>query len=117
TANSASHALAEAVRWLTGQMPQVRAISEGISVSGRPSQNFSKPRNCVTWNIASTTSPPSFNFSVILAWPSMRVTGSITISRGIAFTSLPAEAGYRPNVGRPPGQQLADDVMNGVGGR
>ncbi len=42
TARSASHALAEAIRWLTGQMPQMRAISDGISENGRPSQNFSK---------------------------------------------------------------------------
>ena len=48
TASSASHALLEATRWLTGQMPQMRAISEGISVNGRPSQNFSKPRTWVT---------------------------------------------------------------------
>ncbi len=31
TARMASHALAEATRWLTGQMPQIRAISAGIS--------------------------------------------------------------------------------------
>ena len=43
---SASPALAEASRWLTGQMPQMRAMSDGISQNGRPSQNFSKPRNC-----------------------------------------------------------------------
>ncbi len=49
TARMASQALAEAIRWLTGQMPQMRAISEGISEKGRPSQNFSKPRNWVTW--------------------------------------------------------------------
>ena len=30
-AKIASHAFAEATRWLTGQMPQIRAISEGIS--------------------------------------------------------------------------------------
>ena len=27
-------------------MPQMRAISAGISEKGRPSQNLSKPRNC-----------------------------------------------------------------------
>ena len=32
TARIASQALADAIRWLTGQMPQMRAISEGISV-------------------------------------------------------------------------------------
>ena len=31
TARMASQALAEAIRWLTGQMPQMRAISDGIS--------------------------------------------------------------------------------------
>ena len=35
----------------------MRAINEGISVNGRPSQSFSKPRNCVTWKRASETSP------------------------------------------------------------
>ena len=55
TARMASQALAEASRWLTGQMPQMRAISDGISSNGRPSQNFSKPRNWVTWKSASLT--------------------------------------------------------------
>ena len=31
TARIASQALLEAMRWLTGQMPQMRAISDGIS--------------------------------------------------------------------------------------
>jgi len=31
TASSESQALADAMRWLTGHMPQMRAISEGIS--------------------------------------------------------------------------------------
>ena len=31
TARMASQALAEAIRWLTGQMPQMRAMSDGIS--------------------------------------------------------------------------------------
>ena len=53
TARIASPALAEASRWLTGQMPQMRAVSAGISENGRPSQNFSKPRNSVTWKCAS----------------------------------------------------------------
>ena len=52
-----SPALAEASRWLTGQMPQIRAVMPAISQSGRPSQNFSKPRNSVTWNRASVTWP------------------------------------------------------------
>ena len=41
----------------TGQMPQMRAVMEGISWKGRPSQNFSKPRICVTWKLASATLP------------------------------------------------------------
>ena len=48
TASRASQAFDEAMRWLTGQMPQVRPVRDGISLKGRPSQNFSKPRNCVT---------------------------------------------------------------------
>ena len=35
TARISSHALADEIRWLTGQIPQIRAISEGIS-SERP---------------------------------------------------------------------------------
>ncbi len=75
TASSASQALAEAIRWLTGQMPQMRAMSDGISENGRPSQNFSKPRNWVTWKRASSTRPWASRCRVILPWPSMRVTG------------------------------------------
>jgi hypothetical protein len=52
TAIRASQVLAEAMRWLTGQMPQMRAVSAGISWNGRPSQSFSKPRNWVTWKRA-----------------------------------------------------------------
>ncbi len=79
TASSASHALELAIRWLTGQMPQMRAVMAGISWNGRPSQSFSKPRNWVTWKRASSTAPSSPRWMVILAWPSMRVTGSMTI--------------------------------------
>ena len=43
TARILSPALAEASRWLTGQIPQTRAVIPGISQRGRPSQNFSKP--------------------------------------------------------------------------
>ena len=55
TARIWSPALAEASRWLTGQMPQIRAVIPAISQRGRPSQNFSKPRNSATWNRASET--------------------------------------------------------------
>ena len=48
TPRMASPALAEAIRWLTGQMPQMRAVMPGISQKLRPSQNFSKPRNSTT---------------------------------------------------------------------
>ena len=91
TARMASQALAEASRWLTGQMPQMRAISEGISEKGRPSQNFSKPRNWVTWKWASSTRPSSSRWIEILEWPSMRVTGSITIfCRDMFYPNLAA---------------------------
>ena len=53
TARISSQALDEAIRWLTGQMPQMRAMIDGISWNGRPWQIRSKPRNCVTWNWAS----------------------------------------------------------------
>ena len=61
TARISSPARAEARRWLTGQIPHVRAVSPGISQSGRPSQNRSKPRNSTTWNCASVTCPSSSN--------------------------------------------------------
>src|SRR5262249_19083635 len=79
TARIASPALADVSRWLTGQMPQTRAVMPAISQSGRPTQNRSKPRKSVTWNRASHTCPSSPSWMVILAWPSIRVTGSITI--------------------------------------
>jgi hypothetical protein len=86
TAMISSQALAEARRWLTGQMPQTRAMSEGISVYGLPSQNFSKPRTCVTCSRASLTWPSSSRCSVILPCPSTRVTGLIVI---VAISVIP----------------------------
>ena len=74
-----SPALAEAIRWLTGQIPQTRAVIPAISQNGRPTQNRSKPRNSATWNRASATWPSSPSWIVILAWPSIRVTGSMTM--------------------------------------
>ena len=41
--------------------------------------NFSKPRTWVTWNWVSATLPSSSSWIVILAWPSMRLTGSIVM--------------------------------------
>ena len=66
TARISSHALDEAIRWLTGQIPQMRAMIEGISWIGRPWTIRSKPRNWVTWNWASATSPASSRWIVIL---------------------------------------------------
>ena len=48
TARILSPVFADASKWLTGQMPQMRAVMPAISHNGRPSQNFSKPRNSVT---------------------------------------------------------------------
>ncbi|RPH56193.1 MAG: hypothetical protein EHM81_13485 [Chloroflexi bacterium] len=45
---------------LTGQMPQMRGVIEGISKNIRPSQNFSKPLNSFTWKTARSTFPFSF---------------------------------------------------------
>src|SRR6185369_16644714 len=87
TAMSASPALADASVWLTGQMPQMRWVMPGISEYGRPSQNFSKPRNSTTWNSASATFPASSMMMLILAWPSMRVTGSMTMRFDINILS------------------------------
>ena len=66
TARISSHALADAIRWLTGQMPQMRAMIDGISCSGRPWQIRSNPRNWVTWKWASVTAPCSSSWMVIL---------------------------------------------------
>ena len=60
-------------------MPQMRAMIDGISWIGRPWTIRSKPRNWVTWNWASATSPASSRWMVILLWPSIRVIGSMTI--------------------------------------
>ena len=99
-----SQALAEAIRWLTGQMPQIRAMIDGSSCTGRPWQMRSKPRNWVTWKWASATWPSSSSWMVILAWPSIRVTGSMTISRATALSpvqapkrALCAVSGMRPS--------------------
>ncbi len=92
TAMTESQALAEATRWLTGQIPQIRAINDGISENGRPWQNFSNPRSCVTWKRASATNPCSSNSMVILPWPSTRVTGLITMVCVMAH-SLPDRVG------------------------
>ena len=101
TLSSWSQALDEAIRWLTGQMPQLRAVSAGISRYGRPSQNFSKPRNCVRWNLASSTCPASSSWSVMRAWPSMRVTGSIVIVRDMVVPQL-GDKGVEPFCSRTP---------------
>ena len=53
--------------WLTGQIPQILAISEGISCSIRPWLMRSNPRNWVTWKWASATFPASSSWMVILA--------------------------------------------------
>src|SRR4029450_12586473 len=118
TARIWSQALAEAIRWLTGQMPQMRAISDGSSCTGRPWQMRSKPRNWVTWKWASATWPWSLSWMVILAWPSIRVTGSMTISRATALASgSGAEAGAVRGVRHPPLQQLVQRVIDEVGRR
>ena len=101
TAMMSSTALADATRWLTGQIPQMRAMSAGISWTGRPWVMRSKPRNWVTWKWASATSPRSSSWIVILEWPSIRVTGSMTMVRLMAVprqrpNRAPAASGTRP---------------------
>ena len=102
TARISSHALADAMRWLTGQIPQMRAMIEGISWTGRPWTMRSKPRNWVTWNWASATSPASSRWMVILACPSIRVTGSMTILLVMVVPQRPKRApwvsGVRPSM-------------------
>ncbi len=113
---SASPALAEARMWLTGQMPQTRAVMPGISQKLRPTQNFSKPRNSTTWKRASATLPSSPSMSVILAWPSMRVTGSIVTVRVIS-TSLAKLPHLVFQHHRLAGQQRADRGPDPVRGQ
>src|SRR5215217_7839035 len=116
-ARISSQALAEAIRWLTGQMPQMRAMIDGSSCTGRPWTMRSKPRNWVTWKWASATRPRSSSWMVILAWPSIRVTGSMTISRATAGppSRSGAEAGDARGVRHPPLQQLGDGEPDEVG--
>src|ERR1039457_5071541 len=83
-----SQPFADEIRWLTGHIPQILVISDGISCSRRPWQMPSKPRNWVTWKCASATSPDSSSWMVILACPSILLTGSMTIS-GMACLSHP----------------------------
>ena len=67
TAKSLSPVAAAASRWLTGQMPQIRAVIAAISVNGLPSQNFSNPRYSVTWKRAVSTAPWVSRWIEILA--------------------------------------------------
>ncbi len=117
TASKASHALADAIRWLTGQMPQMRAISDGISVNGRPSQNFSKPRNCVTWKRASSTLPMLVemqrNLGVALdAGHRIDNDGSACLP----FSQAPKRV-FALNSGWRPCEQFSQRVIDHVGGR
>src|SRR5918993_1749760 len=76
----------------------------------------SKPRNWVTWNRAPATWPSSPSWMVILACPSIRVTGSMTISRATALASgSGAEAGAGDGVRHAPLQQLSERVVDEVG--
>ena len=75
TPKTASQALA-AARWCDhGQTPQMRGVMRGMSSTGRPMQKLSNPRNSMTFTRARSTLPVSSSWMVILAWPSMRVTG------------------------------------------
>ena len=113
TAMMSSTALAEAMRWLTGQIPQMRAMSAGISWTGRPWVIRSKPRNWVTWKWASTTSPRSSSWMVIREWPSIRVTGSMTMVWLMAGSPSAPEpgAGHR---GGAAGQQVVEQGVDEV---
>src|SRR5512137_963240 len=53
----------------------------GISSTGRPSQNFSKPRSSGTWKKQSATSPSASRKMSIFPCPSRRVIGSMLIRR------------------------------------
>ncbi len=101
TAMMSSTAFDDAIMWLTGQIPQMRAMIAGISCTGRPWVMRSNPRNCVTWKCASVTSPRSSSWIVIFEWPSIRVTGSMTTVLFIASSRqrpnrAPAVSGARP---------------------
>ena len=100
TARIASPALDEAMRWLTGQMPQIRAVIPGISQNGRPSQNFSKPRNSATWNRASATCPVVVEVDRDLGVPLDPRNGVDydSLSHGLSFRSARSSSGQDVSV-------------------
>ena len=114
TARMSSTALAEATRWLTGQMPQMRAMMAGISWTGRPWTMRSKPRNCVTWKWASVTSPRSSSWMVILEWPSIRVTGSMVMVRLMGGGPPSASEPGTGRLGDATGEQVIEQGVDEV---
>src|SRR5205807_3930141 len=83
------------------------------SEKGRTSQNFSNPRNCVTWKRASSTRPFASSCSVILPCPSIRVIGSITIDLLTALcTWLRSKTRSGAQLRPPAVDQFHQDVLN-----
>ncbi len=79
TPKTASLAFAEA-RWCDhGHTPQMLVTIRGSSSTGRPMQNFSKPRSSTTLTKVSATLPLSSRSIVTLACPSILVTGASVI--------------------------------------
>jgi hypothetical protein len=89
--------LLDAIRWLTGQMPQMRAVIEGISVSGRPSHELLEPTELGdVEQCASSTLPASSRVMVILRVTfdsGHRFNGYVFGHGGFPYWALHAEAG------------------------
>ena len=93
----ASQALADAIRWLTGQMPQMRAIRTAFRRTAAPRRTSQTREPGSRENMLLPLRPAPLVFSVILPWPSRRVTGSIKMVRDIVIPlsrSKPGQAGY-----------------------
>ena len=99
-------------------MPQMRAMSDGISWNGRPSQKRSKPRNWVTWKWASATWPCVVEVDGDLGVP---LDAGHGVDDDLAGHSLglqfSAEAGAVRGVRHAPLQQLDERAVDEVGRR
>ncbi len=89
TASSSSHALAEAMRWLTGQMPQMRAISDGHLRKWAALAEFFKAAELRDMKTRIGHAARFIQMQRDLRVASMRVTGSIVIVFVAAIAHAP----------------------------
>src|SRR5512136_3235754 len=96
-------------------MPQDREMNSGISQKRRPSQAFSSPRNSITLNLASVTLPSSPKCRVTLPWPSILVTGSISIFLVISPASTRHQISVKAHhVGRQDRDPAVEQLNQGI---